>query len=63
MLAYKLACEKCNKKLPTESREAFFCSYECTFCETCAQSEFNFICPNCGGNIEKRPTRVIKKAN
>ena len=32
------------------------CSHECTFCEGCA-AEMGRICPNCGGELVRRPTR------
>ncbi|HIF52101.1 MAG TPA: DUF1272 domain-containing protein [Thiotrichaceae bacterium] len=35
----------------------FICSYECTFCESCT-TEMNFICPNCSGDLVRRPTRI-----
>ncbi len=34
-LAMKPSCERCHKGLAMEG-EAFICSYECTFCPTCA---------------------------
>lgn len=58
-LDYKTTCEKCNTQLNMQS-EACICSYECTFCETCSE-EMNFICPNCNGELVKRPKR--KKGN
>ncbi|SEP55430.1 DUF1272 domain-containing protein [Flavobacterium urocaniciphilum] len=58
-LDYKTSCEKCNTQLNMQSK-ACICSYECTFCETCSE-EMNFICPNCNGELVKRPKR--KKEN
>jgi hypothetical protein len=54
-LEYKTSCEKCNISLNMQS-EACICSYECTFCETCA-TEMACICPNCHGELVKRPKR------
>jgi hypothetical protein len=54
-LEYKTSCEKCNISLNMQS-EAYICSYECTFCETCA-TEMACICPNCKGELVKRPKR------
>lgn len=54
-LEYKTSCEKCNISLNMQS-EACICSYECTFCETCA-TEMACICPNCYGELVKRPKR------
>jgi len=33
------------------------CSFECTFCADCAQTRLNGRCPNCGGELVKRPRR------
>lgn len=54
-LEYKSSCEKCNISLHMQS-EACICSYECTFCESCAE-EMAGICPNCQGELVKRPKR------
>ena len=54
-LEYKSSCEKCNTSLNMQS-EACICSYECTFCEFCA-IEMACICPNCQGELVKRPKR------
>ena len=58
MLELKPNCERCDKALPPESEEAMICSFECTFCSSCIASSAKGKCPNCGGNLEKRPTRV-----
>lgn len=57
MLIIKPACESCGRDLPPNSTEAVICSYECTFCERCADTLLHNICPNCGGGFEKRPIR------
>jgi len=41
--------------------EAYICSFECTFCPSCA-SRFENICPNCGGELVPRPRRNISVA-
>jgi uncharacterized protein len=51
-------CERCGVDLPPYSDEARICSFECTFCAPCAEGALGGICPNCGGNFEKRPTRA-----
>jgi len=51
-------CERCRAALPHES-DAFICSYECTFCGACS-SAMNAICPNCGGELLRRPRRRSK---
>lgn len=34
------------------------CSFECTFCEDCAETRFQGICPNCKGQLLARPSRT-----
>jgi len=57
MLEIRPSCECCNKDLPNHSTEAMICTFECTFCITCTTEIYKNICPNCGGNFEKRPIR------
>jgi hypothetical protein len=33
------------------------CTFECTFCRDCVENILFNVCPNCGGGLEKRPTR------
>ena len=49
-------CERCHAALEPAG-EARICSYECTFCTACA-AELAATCPNCGGELVARPTRV-----
>ncbi|WP_164093779.1 DUF1272 domain-containing protein, partial [Stenotrophomonas maltophilia] len=58
MLDMKPSCEACNKELAPGSTAAWICSYECTFCADCARSRFRFECPNCAGELLRRPPRV-----
>ncbi len=51
-------CERCHAVLPHES-DAYICSYECTFCVTRATA-MEAICPNCGGELLRRPRRHAK---
>lgn len=53
MLEMRPNCECCDRDLPPEA-VAFICSFECTFCESCAADR---ACPNCGGELARRPTR------
>jgi hypothetical protein len=57
-LEMKKQCEKCGRKLAAED-EAYICSYECTFCETCAEA-MKSTCPNCGGELLRRPRRKLE---
>lgn len=57
MLKLKSACERCGRSLPPDSSEALICTYECTFCVTCVDGDLAGVCPNCGGNFERRPIR------
>ena len=57
MLEIRPNCECCDKDLPNHSTEAMICTFECTFCSGCATDVYKNICPNCGGNFEKRPKR------
>ncbi len=50
-------CECCNRDLPPESGEALICSFECTFCSDCAATVLGGVCPNCGGELVRRPIR------
>lgn len=61
MLELRPNCECCDRDLPPESREAMICSYECTFCSQCAQGVLLGICPNCGGELVRRPIRPVAK--
>lgn len=57
MLELRPNCECCDKDLPPESTEAMICTFECTFCTSCAENTLNKVCPNCGGNLVERPIR------
>ncbi|HXQ66481.1 MAG TPA: DUF1272 domain-containing protein [Alphaproteobacteria bacterium] len=61
MLALRPNCECCDRDLPPESTEAMICSFECTFCKGCAESVLGGRCPNCGGELVRRPVRPADK--
>ncbi|HMV29908.1 MAG TPA: DUF1272 domain-containing protein [Anaerolineales bacterium] len=61
MLEMRPGCECCNVDLPPDSSEARICTFECTFCATCAETRLNHICPNCGGDLVQRPRRPAAK--
>ena len=54
-LGMKGSCEACSTELPGDA-DAMICSYECTFCVACA-SGYDGRCPNCGGELVRRPRR------
>ncbi|WP_188981965.1 DUF1272 domain-containing protein [Pseudomonas matsuisoli] len=59
MLELRPNCEYCDSDLPPESTEALICSFECTYCRTCAESVLQGHCPNCSGELMQRPRRPI----
>lgn len=61
MLQLRPNCECCDKDLPAESMEAVICSFECTFCRNCADTVLGGRCPNCGGELVRRPIRPKEK--
>jgi hypothetical protein len=54
-------CECCDVDLPGDSDAAYVCSFECTFCARCAQETLAGKCPNCGGELVRRPRRSPAK--
>jgi uncharacterized protein len=54
-LEMKTACEHCGTGLVPDG-EAAICSFECTFCQSCAEA-MERVCPNCGGELVPRPRR------
>mgnify|MGYP001263270119 CR=1 FL=1 len=61
MLQLRPNCECCNRDLPPASMEARICSFECTFCVSCAEGVLGGVCPNCGGELVVRPRRPAAK--
>jgi hypothetical protein len=57
MLQLRPNCECCDTDLRPESADAFICSFECTFCRSCADGVLSGRCPNCGGELVARPRR------
>ena len=60
-LEMRSQCEKCLTALGLSDR-AFICSYECTFCAPCATA-MEQRCPNCGGELVRRPRRAAAAAS
>lgn len=57
MLALRPGCECCDRDLAPEARDAMICSFECTFCADCARDLLGGVCPNCSGELVRRPVR------
>lgn len=55
-LEMRTECERCGLAL-AEDDDAIICSYECTFCRSCAGA-LEYVCPNCSGELVARPRRV-----
>ena len=54
-------CELCDCDLPPASYEARICSNECTWCADCADTVLLNVCPNCGGELVRRPIRPVNE--
>jgi uncharacterized protein len=61
MLQLRPNCECCNVDLPPDSTAALICTFECTFCSDCAENRLQGTCPNCGGELMRRPRRPANK--
>jgi uncharacterized protein len=61
MLQLRPNCECCDRDLPPGSPDAVICSFECTFCRSCARTRLGGRCPNCGGELVSRPRRPAEK--
>lgn len=61
MLMLRPNCECCDADLPPDSLAARICSFECTFCAACAEGVLAGRCPNCGGELLRRPVRPVEK--
>jgi uncharacterized protein len=57
MLRLKPNCECCDADLWPDQPGAFICTFECTYCETCATGPLAGTCPACGGGLVARPVR------
>jgi hypothetical protein len=56
MIELRPSCERCDVDLPVDSPDARICTFECTFCASCAEA-MGGACPNCTGNLVARPIR------
>ena len=57
MLQLRPSCECCDRDLPYDTDQALICTFECTFCSECNDTKFHGVCPNCGGELLRRPRR------
>lgn len=57
MLELRPTCECCDTDLAPDSPDALICTFECTWCAACVADCLGGVCPNCGGNLERRPVR------
>lgn len=62
MLEMKGKCEHCGTTLHPDIYGAMICSFECTFCEKCSTTVLAGRCPNCEGELVKRPVRERREA-
>jgi hypothetical protein len=53
-------CECCDRDLDPASPDVLICTYECTWCRDCAENVLHGICPNCGGELVRRPVRPAR---
>ena len=60
MLELRPNCECCDRDLPFDSTEARICTFECTFCADCADGVLKALCPNCSGELVRRPVRPAR---
>ncbi len=58
MLELRPNCECCGVELAANSVDAWICSFECTFCGRCQDDVLHGKCPNCGGELQRRPGRA-----
>jgi len=54
-------CGRCHAAL-TEDAAAYHCANDCTFCPTCYRRA-RFECPNCSGELVRRPRRTAARAH
>lgn len=58
MLELRPNCECCDRDLPPEAGDAMICTFECTFCAACVEGVLAGRCPNCSGELVRRPVRT-----
>jgi uncharacterized protein len=55
-LEMQAVCQKCGRSLVGQD-QAYICSYECASCA----EQIRAVCPNCGGELVRRPRRADKE--
>ena len=60
MLELRPNCECCGLDLAPDSADVWICSFECTFCSRCQSEVLRGRCPNCGGDLQRRPARSVQ---
>ena len=60
MLELRPNCECCDRDLDPASLDVLICTYECTWCRDCAENVLHGVCPNCGGELVRRPIRPAR---
>ena len=58
MLELRPNCECCDRDLPPDAGDAMICTFECTYCADCAGGVLGGHCPNCAGELVRRPIRT-----
>lgn len=61
MLDLRPNCECCDRDLPPDAGNAMICTFECTFCADCTSEKLGGTCPNCRGELVRRPVRPAAK--
>jgi len=57
VLELRPSCECCGRDLAPDAPDALICTFECTWCTDCAAGFPDRACPNCGGELVRRPVR------
>ena len=69
MLELRPNCECCDIDLPPDSRDAWICSFECTFCTSCVSTVLGEAMPQLWGRVRaatdsaSRQTRHVTRVD
>jgi hypothetical protein len=61
MLEIRPSCECCDRDLAPDSTDVMICTYECTWCRACAEDVLRGVCPNCDGELVRRPVASARR--